>query len=149
MPGRLDRIESMLRDAVGDVLFDRVPGIAYDVNAVLVRYGRTQDTLSALHAKLDSLLFNAVYVATDRSMQVRRGQERVRLTTDRIRDVADRLLSLVYAEAPVTPELQGQLFDFSREGSFAAMRTLAARFPMDDFEREYLLRVLEENGQIE
>lgn len=150
MPGRLDRIEAMLRAAVGDVLFERVPGIALDINAVLVRFGRTQDTLPDLFARVDSLLFNAVYVATDRSMAVRRaGGERMRLSTDDIRELADRLLALVYIDAPATPQLQETLFDFSRRGSFAAMRALAARYPLDEFERAYLMRVLEENGQTE
>ena len=73
---------------------------------------------------------------------------RVRVTTDQVRDLADRLLALVYEDAPVTPQMQDMLFDFSREGSFSAMRVLAKRYPLDEFEREYLIRVLEENHQL-
>ena len=150
MPGRLDRIEALLRAALGDALIDRCPDMTYNVNQTLVRFGRTQDTLSMLLTKLDSSLFNAVYLGTERTMLVVRSGMRMRVTTDQIHDLADRLLALVYESAPVTPELQAQLFDFSREaGSFAAMRTLAARFPMDEFERAYLVRVLEENEQTE
>lgn len=148
MPGRLSRIESMLRAALGDALIDRCPDMVYNVNHTLVRFGRTQDTLPALHRMLDSSLFNAVYLGTDRTMlAVKQDGARVRITTDQIRDLADRLLALVYESADATPELQAQLFDFSREGSFAAMRALARRFPLDAFEREYLLRVLDENHQ--
>ncbi|MBR5287862.1 MAG: hypothetical protein IKU34_04630 [Clostridia bacterium] len=149
MPGRIDRIDAMLRAALGDALIDRCPDMIYNVNQTLVRFGRTQDTLPALLTKIDSSLFNAVYLGTERTMLVVRGGARVRVTTDQIRDLSDRLLSLVYDSAPATPELQSQLFDFSREGSFAAMRVLAARFPLDEFEREYLMRVLEENQQTE
>ena len=150
MPGRLDRIEALLRAALGDALIDRCPDMTYNVNQTLVRFGRTQDTLSMLLTKLDSSLFNAVYLGTERTMLVVCGGMRMRVTTDRIHDLADRLLALVYESAPVTPELQAMLFDFSREaGSFAAMRALAARFPMDEFERAYLVRVLEENEQTE
>lgn len=146
MPGRLDRIEEMLRAALGDALIDHCPDMVYNVNHTLVRFGRTPDTLSALLKMLDSSLFNAVYLATNRTMIVSSGGERRRITTDQIRDLADRLLTLVYEDAPATQQLQDMLFDFSREGSFAAMRTLAARYPLDAYEREYLLRVLEENG---
>ncbi len=147
MPGRLDRIEAMLRAALGDALIDRCGDMVYNVNQTLVRFGRTQDTLSALLTKLDSSLFNAVYLGTERTMLIVRGGVRMRVTTDQIRDLADRLLSLVYECAPVTPEMQAMLFDFSREGSFAAMRVLAARYPLDEFERAYIVRVLEENQQ--
>ena len=94
-------------------------------------------------------MFNAVYLGTDRTMLVVRQGVRMRVTTDQIHELADRLLALVYEDAPVTPQMQDALFDFSREaGSFAAMRVLANRYPLDEFEREYLLRVLEENKQL-
>lgn len=149
MPGRLERIEAMLRAALGDALIDRYPDMVYNVNQTLVLFGRTQHTLCDLLARLDSSLFNDIYMATGRTMVVERGGVRQRITTEAIHDLADRLLALVYENAPVTPLLQDALFDFSREGSFAAMRVLAARYPLDEFERAYLLRVLEENGQAE
>ena len=150
MPGRLDHIETMLRAALGDALIDRCPDMVYNVNHTLVRFGRTQDTLIQLLRMLDSSLFNAVYLGTERTMLVTaKDGRRVRVTTDQIRDLADRLLALVYDSAPVTPQMQDMLFDFSREGSFGAMRTLAKRYPLDEFEREYLLRVLEENNQLD
>ena len=77
MPGRLDRIEAMLRAALGDVLIDRCGDMVYNVNQTLVRFGRTQDTLSALLTKLDSSLFNAVYLGTERTMLIVRGGVRM------------------------------------------------------------------------
>lgn len=148
MPGRIDRIEKMLRAALGDALIDRCPDMVYNVNQTLVRFGRTQDTLSMLLKMLDSSLFNAVYLGTERTMLIVNHGRRLRVTTDQIRDLADRLLALVYEDAAPTAQLQAQLFDFSREGSFAAMRVLARRYPLDEFEREYLIRVLEENHQL-
>lgn len=148
MPGRLDRIEAMLRAALGDALINRCPDMVYNVNQTLVRFGRTQDTLSMLLTMLDSSLFNAVYLGTERTMLIVNQGRRMRVTTDQIHDLADRLLALVYENAPVTAQLQDALFDFSREGSFSAMRVLAERYPLDEFEREYLIRVLEENQQL-
>lgn len=148
MPGRIDRIEAILRETLGDALIDRCPDMVYNVNQTLVRFGRTQDTLSSLFRMLDSSLFNTVYMGTDRTMLVVNQGRRMRVTTDQIRDLSDRLLALVYENAPVTQQLQDALFDFSREGSLSAMRVLAERYPLDQFEREYLLRVLEENQQL-
>lgn len=148
MPGRLDRIEAILREELGDALIDRSGSIVYNVNHTLVRFGRTQDSLAQLLSMLDSSLFNDVYLATERSMLVVKDGKRKRVTTDQIRALADRLLTLVYEDAPVTPELQAELFDFSREGSLHAMRVLAARYPLDEFERAYILRILEENDSL-
>ena len=74
---------------------------------------------------------------------------RTRIRGELIRDLADRLLALSYANLPVSDALQDALFDFSREGSFAAMRELVQRFPMDEFERSCYTQVLEENHQLE
>ena len=146
MPGRLDRIEAILREELGDALVDCAGSIVYNVNHALVRFGRTQDSLGALLSMIDSSLFNDIYQATQRSMLVVRSDgKRARVTTDQIRLLADRLLALVYEDAPATQELQAALFDLSREGSLHAMRVLASRYPLDEFERAYLLRVLEEN----
>ena len=146
MPGRLDRIEAILREELGDVLVDYAGSIVYNVNHALVLFGRTQDSLITLLSMIDSSLFNDIYQATQRSMLVIRNDgKRSRVTTDQIRLLADRLLALVYEEAPVTPELQAALFDLSREGSLHAMRVLAERYPLDEFERSCLLRILEEN----
>ena len=68
-------------------------------------------------------------------------------TGEMLRDLADRLLALAYRRMDVSPTLTDALFDLSREGSFAAMRELVRRFPLDDIDRKWLLQVLEENGQ--
>lgn len=47
----------------------------------------------------------------------------------------------------VSPSLQDALYDFSREGSFAAMRELVRRFPLEEMERACIMQVLEENNQ--
>ncbi|MBQ2833146.1 MAG: hypothetical protein IJN79_00860 [Clostridia bacterium] len=148
MAGRLDQVESMLRSQLGGALLERCPDLVYAVNQSLVRFGRTSATLSVLWRQIDSALFNAVYTGTDRSMVVILDDgTRMRVRSDAIRDMADRLLSLAYVSSPVTDELQDALFDFAREGSYAAMRELVRRFPMDEFERSCYEQVLEENGQ--
>ena len=150
MPGRLDQIESMLRAHLGGALLSRCPELVYAVNQSLVRFGRTGATLPQLWKQIDSAIFNAVYTGTDKTMVVTLDDgRRTRIRGELIRDLADRLLSMAYAKLPVSDALQDALFDFSRDGSFAAMRELVSRFPMDEFERSCYVQVLTENHQLE
>lgn len=149
MAGRLDQIEQLLKPYIGSALLARCPELIYSVNQILVRFLRTDSTLSALLTQMDSLLFNTVYIGTDRSMVVRLDDgSRRRITSDGIRDLADRALALAYAGKPANSLLQDLLFDFAREGSYAAMRELLARFPLDSFDRGWLTQVLTENNQL-
>ena len=149
MAGKLDRIESMLRTAFGDALLSRCPEIVYTVNQSIVRFMRTSATLPELWKQIDSALFNAVYTGTGGTMVVTlKDGSRTRIMAEQIRDLSDRLLAVAYDSLPVSPSVQDALFDFSREGSFAAMRELVRRFPMDEFDRAYYVQVLTENGQL-
>ena len=149
MAGRLEQIEALLRPRFGSALLARCPELVYSVNQILVRFMRTPDTLAALHRQIDSLLFNTVYIGTDRSMVVTLDDgSAVRVTSDGIRDLADRLLALAYLHKPADAVLQDALYDFAREGSYAAMRDLLARFPLDGFDRSWITQVLEENNQL-
>ena len=148
MAGKIDQIENMLRMTLGEELLSRCPDLAYTVNQSLVRFMRTGATLSQLAAQIDSAVFNAVYTGTGGTMVVTLTDgRRVRITAAFISDLADRLLALAYCSLPVSPAMQDALYDFSREGSFAAMRELLRRFPMDDMDRAYYTQVLRENGQ--
>ena len=138
----------MLRMALGEELLSRCPELSYAVNQSLVRFMRTDATLSQLAAQIDSAVFNAVYTGTGGTMVLTlKDGRRVRITAAFISDLADRLLALAYCSLPVSPSVQDALYDFSREGSFAAMRELLRRFPMDDMDRAYYTQVLRENGQ--
>ena len=149
MAGKLDRIESMLRLALGDALLARCPELVYTVNQSVVRFMRTSATLPQLWKQIDSSLFNAVYTGTGGTMVVTMNDgSRVRVMAEQIRDLSDRLLAVAYDSLPISPSVQDALFDFSREGSFAAMRELVRRFPMDEFDRTYYVQVLTENGQL-
>ena len=149
MTGKLDRIEAMLRTALGDALLARCPELVYTVNQSVVRFMRTSATLPQLWKQIDSSLFNAVYTGTGGTMVVTMNDgSRVRVMAEQIRDLSDRLLAVAYDSLPISPSVQDALFDFSREGSFAAMRELVRRFPMDEFDRTYYVQVLTENGQL-
>lgn len=146
--GKIDQIEHMLRMTLGEDVLMRCPDLSYTVNQSLVRFMRTGATLSQLAAQIDSAVFNAVYIATGGTMVVTlAGGRRVRIAAAFISDLADRLLALAYCSLPVSLSVQEALYDFSREGSFAAMRELVRRFPMDEEERAYYMQVLRENGQ--
>ena len=148
MAGKIDQIEAMLHMALGSELLARCGDLPYTVNQSLVRFMRTGATLSELLRQIDSAVFNAVYTGTGGTMVVALANgRRVRLTSAFISDLADRLLAIAYCSLPVSPSLQEALYDFSREGSFAAMRELVRRFPMDGEERAYYMQVLSENGQ--
>lgn len=139
----------MLRMALGEALLARCPDLVYTVNQSLVRFMRTDATLPQLLAQIDSAVFNAVYTGTGGTMVVTLdGVRRVRITGAFIHDLADRLLALAYQDLPASPSVRDALYDFSREGSFAAMRELVRRFPMDETDRAYYVQVLTENGQI-
>ena len=148
MPGRLEQVEHTLHAALGGALLGACPELAYTVNELLFRFMRTSDSLALLWQKLDSALFNSVYQATGGKMRVTldNGEKRL-VTSDMLRDLSDRLLALSYARMDVSPTLTDALFDLSREGSFAAMRELVRRFPLDEIDRKWLLQVLEGNGQ--
>ena len=149
MAGRLDQIENLLRPHVGSALLSRCPELVYSVNQILVRFMRTDATLPTLLAQMDSLLFNTIYIGTDRSMVILLDDgQRVRITSDGIRDLADRALALAYTGKEANSVMQDILFDFAREGSYAAMRDLLARFPLDQFDRSWLTQVLSENNQL-
>ena len=148
MASKIDQIEAMLRMALGEELLSRCPDLAYTVNQSLVRFMRTGATLRELAAQIDSAVFNAVYISTGGTMAVTlKSGRRIRATSAFISDLADRLLAISYSSLPVSPSVQDALYDFSREGSFAAMRELVRRFPMDEEERAYYMQVLRENGQ--
>ena len=148
MAGKIDQIEAMLKMTLGEELLSHCPDLAYTVNQSLVRFMRTEATLSQLAAQIDSAVFNAVYTGTGGTMVVTLDNgRRVRIAAAFIGDLADRLLALAYHALPVSPGLQAALYDFSREGSFAAMRELLRRFPMDEMDRAYYTQVLRENGQ--
>ena len=139
----------MLRMALGEALLARCEDLVYTVNQSLVRFMRTDATLPQLLAQIDSAVFNAVYTGTGGTMVVTLdGGRRVRITGAFIHDLADRLLAFAYQDLPASPSVRDALFDFSREGSFAAMRELVRRFPMDETDRAYYVQVLTENGQI-
>ena len=149
MAGRLDQIENLLRPHVGSALLGRCPELIYSINQILVRFMRTDATLPVLITQMDSLLFNTIYLGTDRSMVVLLDNgARMRVTSDAIRDLADRALALAYTGKEANSLLQDILFDFAREGSYAAMRELLARFPLDEFDRGWLTQVLKENNQL-
>jgi len=133
---------------LGEELLSLCPDLSYTVNQSLVRFMRTGATLPQLAAQIDSAVFNAVYTGTNGTMVLTlKDGRRVRITAAFISDLADRLLSLAYCSLPASPSVQDALYDFSREGSFAAMRELVRRFPMDEQERAYYMQVLRENGQ--
>ncbi|MGN0775531.1 MAG: hypothetical protein ACI4MM_02520 [Candidatus Ventricola sp.] len=149
MSNRIGRIEAMLRMALGDALLERCEDLVYTVNQSLVRFMRTDAALPELLAQIDSAVFNAVYTGSQGTMVVvLNNGRRVRITSAFIHDLADRLLALSYENLPASPSVRDALCDFSREGSFAAMRELVRRFPMDEQDRAYYVQVLTENGQL-
>ena len=116
--------------------------------------GRLDQIEGMLKTNLGSALLAAcpdlVYTATGGKMRVTLDDGRSILATgEMLRDLADRLLALAYRRMDVSPTLTDALYDLSRAGSYAAMRELVSRFPMDENERAWIMQMLEENGQTE
>ena len=148
MPGRLERTEELLRAQLGTELLKACPELPFTVNELTMRFGRTQDGPGVLWRRIDSVIFNAVFTATARTMLVHLDSGRAaRITSESIRDLSDRLLALSYEQKSATPALRDALFDLSREGSFAAMRELLSRFDLDASERAFIEQILSENEQ--
>ena len=146
MAGRLERIEDMLRETLGSELLSQCPELAYAVSRLVSRFGNQTDAPATLWRLIDSQIFNAAYDATGGTMLARLdGGKTARVSSAGLRDLSDRLLAVAYDEKGETPALRDALFDLSRAGSLAAMRTLLARYALDETERELLTQVLMEN----
>lgn len=149
MAGRLDQIEQFLQDSLGHAFLAARPDLPYAVSRILLGIGLPDSSMTAIWHHLDSFLFNVIYNTTNKQMLlIMDDRRKIRATEDMITDLADRLLSLTYASAVPTPELEDQLYDLSRNGSFSAMRTLLEKYHPGDAEREMIVRVLRENHQL-
>lgn len=142
--GRLSSIETLLQGALGSEIVDASPDLVYAASRILFRFGKT-DAPEDIWNELDSLLFNTVYAATNGTMLLH-GQ---RVRSADLREISDRLLSLSYQDRDTDPVLKDMLTDLARAGSFAAMRELVRKYPLEEDEHAVLLRVLEENGELE
>lgn len=137
-----------LRAALGSELLESCPGLPYDCAALMRRYRHTDDTLIRILDALDALIFKAVFAATQKGMRLKLDDGRViRITQEQIHALADRLLALRYRRLAPDSVLRDDLFDLSRANSYAAMRDLVERFPMDEDDREFMRRVLAENEE--
>lgn len=149
MAGRLDQIEQFLQDSLGHAFLAARPDLPYAVSRILLGIGLPDSSMTAIWHRLDSFLFNVIYNTTNKQMLLIMDDRRIfRATEDMISDLADRLLALKYASAVPTPELEEQLYDLSRNGSYSAMRTLLEKYHPGEAEREMILRVLTENHQL-
>ncbi len=149
MAGRLDQIELILEGTLGRAFLAARPDLPYSVNRILLGIGTPDSSFTALWHRLDSFLFNTIYNTTNKQMLLIMDDHRIiRATEDMITDLADRLLALNYASAAPAPELEAQLYDLSRNGSYCAMHILLEKYHPADDDREMLLRVLRENNQL-
>ncbi len=148
MAGRLEQIEQFINANLGHAFLRANPELPYAINRILMGIGSPDASLTTLWHSLDSLLFNTIYNTTNRTMLlIMDDRTTMRATEGFITDLADRLLAITYCHQTQTPELEDQLYDLSRNGSYSAMRELLARYNPTGIEREMLMRVLEENDQ--
>ena len=150
MAGRLERMEALLSACMGAKTLAKCPELPFAVSRLAMRFGHTAEPPATLWRLIDSAIFNALYAATDGTMLVRMDDGRARRVSGHlISETADRLLAIAYEQKDCTDELRDALFDLARAGSLCAMRELLSRFALDETERTYLMRVLEENEQAE
>ena len=141
-------VREALRSRFGSALVD-VPGIWDRAAALLQNYVPYRDTFSDLAARLEDVLFNAVYEQLGPSMgaQMDNGAVR-RIRSAELKDAADDVMGVLFDNLKVYSVTYDSLHDYCMTtGSFAAMRVLYSRYAefMPASERKILARVIRDS----
>ena len=141
-------VRETLRSRFGSALVD-IPGIWDRAAALLQRYAPYRDTFSDLAARLEDVLFNAVYEQLGPSMGARMDNGTVRrIRSAELKDAADDALGVLFDRLKVYSVTYESLREyFMATGSFAAMRVLYTHYA--DFmaapERRILARIIRDS----
>ena len=141
-------IREALRSRFGSALAD-TPGIWDRAAALLQNYAPYRDTFSELAARLEDVLFNAVYEQLGPSMGAQMDDGTVRrIRSAELKDAADDVMGVLFDHLKVYSVTYDLLHDYCMTtGSFAAMRVLYTRY--QDFmpapERKILARIIRDS----
>lgn len=141
-------VREALRSRFGSALVD-VPGIWDRAAALLQNYAPYRDTFSDLAARLEDVLFNAVYEMLGPSMgaQMDNGVVR-RIRSAELKDAADDVMGVLFDNLRVYSVTYDSLHEYCMTtGSFAAMRVLYSRYAefMPASERKILARIIRDS----
>ena len=138
-------VREALRSRFGSALVD-IPGAWDRAAALLQGYAPYKDTFADLAARLEDVLFNAVYEQLGPSMGARMEDGSVRrIRSAEMKDAADDVMGVLFERLKVYSVNYEALHEYCMTtGSFAAMRVLYTRYKefMPPAERKIFARVI-------
>ncbi len=141
-------VREALRSRFGSALVD-IPGAWDRAAALLQEYAPYKDTFADLAARLEDVLFNAVYEQLGPSMGARMDNGMVRrIRSAELKDAADDVMGVLFERLKVYSVTYDSLHAYCMSsGSFSAMRVLYTRFTgfMPVSERKILARIIRDS----
>ncbi len=141
-------VREALRSRFGSALVD-IPGIWDRAAALLQKYAPYRDTFGDLAARLEDVLFNAVYEQLGPSMGAKMDNGTVRrIRSAELKDAADDVMGVLFDSLKVYSVTYDSLREyFMSAGSFSAMRVLYTRYAdfMPASERKILARIIRDS----
>ena len=141
-------VREALRSRFGSALVD-TPGIWDRAAALLQKYAPYRDTFGDLAARLEDVLFNAVYEQLGPSMGAKMDNGTVRrIRSAELKDAADDVMGVLFDNLKVYSVTYDSLHEyFMSAGSFSAMRVLYTRYTdfMPASERKILARIIRDS----
>jgi len=141
-------VREALRPRLGSALVD-IPGIWDRAALLLQRYAPYRDTFEGLAARLEDVIFNAVYEQLGPSMGARMDDGSVRrIRSTEMKDAADDAMGVLFDHLKVYSVNYEALHEYCvASGSFSAMRVLYTRYAefMSPQERKILVRIIRDS----
>ena len=142
------RVREALRARFGSALVDE-PGVPDRAAALLSSYAAYKDTFSDMAARVEDVLFNALYDRLGPSMAVRMddGTSR-RIHTAELKDAADDVMGVLFESLKVYSVNYDALHAYCMEtGSYAAMRVLYTQYQelLPAEERKIIARIIRDS----
>lgn len=142
------RVREALRARFGSALVDE-PGVPDRAAALLSSYAAYKDTFSDMAARVEDVLFNALYDRLGPSMAVRMddGTSR-RIRTSELKDAADDVMGVLFESLKVYSVNYDALHTYCMEtGSYAAMRVLYTQYQelLPAEERKIIARIIRDS----
>ena len=142
------RVREALRARFGSALVDE-PGVPDRAAALLSSYAAYKDTFSDMAARVEDVLFNALYDRLGPSMAVRMDDcTSRRIRTAELKDAADDVMGVLFESLKVYSVNYDALHAYCMEtGSYAAMRVLYTQYQelLPAEERKIIARIIRDS----
>ena len=142
------RVREALRARFGSALVDE-PGVPDRAAALLSSYAAYKDTFADMAARVEDVLFNALYDRLGPSMAVRMDDSTSRrIRTSELKDAADDVMGVLFESLKVYSVNYDALHAYCMEtGSYAAMRVLYTQYQelLPAEERKIIARIIRDS----